>query len=265
MHRTPVSGKSTMYSSQPNLCADDLNEVVRNVNLRKIKKPDYANAMLINEVSEMKQQNTHILQSNAEILQLLHGNSAELKLANERIAVLEADNAATAERVNDLKYQLHEVQKQQKKKMVEIRNVPKLEKENVKDIVNTLYNTLNIKPAEFVPQMYRKGKNDKSPIVIEFHDETQKEGLLTAVKVFNKGDGKTKLNSDHLGIKGDRARVYVSEALTTMTKRIYGEARDLVKNGHFQYCWISRGNVLLRKEEGQAAVQIKLLLYVPCD
>lgn len=274
MQRTPISGMSAMYSSQPNLSTEnDQNNVIRNVNLRKRQldlnlvmdlKDSLMQSfkeMLIAEVSEMKQQNAQILQSNSEIVQLLYANSADLKLANEKIANLEADNAATTQRVNDLENQLHEVQKQQKKKMVEIRNVPKIEKENVHDLCNALYSTLKIAPAAVVPLMYRKGKSDKSPIVIEFHDENQKEELLDAVRVFNKGKT-TKLSSEHLGIKGDKIRVYVSEAVTTMTKKIYAEARELVKNGLFKYCWISRGNVLLRKDEGQAVVMIKSLQQV---
>lgn len=265
-----------MYSSQPNLSTEgELNEVVRNANLRKRKNPDFDLAtdlkeslmqsfkdMLSVEVSEMKQQNMLILQSNAEIVQLLHANSADLKLANEKIVALEADQAATTQRVTDLENQLHEVQKQQKKKMVEIRNVPRKEKENVMEICSTLYSVLKIKPVTVNPQVYRKGKNNNSPIVIEFQEERHKDELLTAVKLFNKADYKTKLSTDHLGINGDSTRVYVSEALTTMTKKIYGEARDLVKNGKFKYCWISRGNVLLRKEEGESAVLIKSLHQV---
>lgn len=273
MQRTPKSGHSAMFSSQPNLSTEnDLNDVVRNINLRKRKNPDLDlvmdlkdslmqsfKDMLNAEVSEMKQQNVQILQSNAEIIQLLQANAADLKQANEKIAVLESGHAAALERVNDLEYQLHEVQKQQKKKMVEIRNLPRDDKENIKEICDTLYNTLNIQPAAGIAQMYRKGKNSNSPIVIEFHDENQKENLLTAVKKFNKSENSSKLSSEHLGVKGDRTKVYVSEAITTMTKKIYGEARDLVKNGQYRYCWISRGNVLLRRDEGQPAVLIKSL------
>lgn len=215
MQRTPTSGQSAMYSSQPNLSTDnELNDVVRNVNIRKRKKPDFDlgtdlkdslmqsfKDMLSAEVSELKLQNTQILQSNGEIIQLLHTNSAELKVANEKIAVLEADQAVTTQRLNDLENQLHEVQKVQKKKMVEVRNIPRLDKENIIEICDTLYATLNIKPAAVNPQIYRKGKNKNSPIVIEFHDEKHKEELITAVKVFNKGDKTIKPRSVYTDLR----------------------------------------------------------------
>lgn len=270
MQRTPKSNYNMLYSSQPNLHTEtNDNEMIRNVNLRKRKNPDLGEISdlkdslmksvkdaLNSEICEMKQQNALILKSNAEILQLLHASAANFQELNSKLVTLETKHATAMERISELETQVNELQKQGCKNTVEIRNVPRREKENLDIIIDSLYSNLKLTAATETMQCYRKGRNN-APIIIEFSNPKEKDLLLKATKTFNNENKTSKLNSTHLGIDGDKHPVYISEALTTMNKKILAAARELVKDGMYKYCWTSRGNILLRKADGEPALVLK--------
>lgn len=275
--RTPKTGMSSLYFSQPDLSSQSSQmeepEFIKKMNLKK-RKNDYDLAedlkesltksfkdMLNNEVTEMKQQNLQILKSNTEIIQLLQKNAASYKDISDRMNTLELNHAIALDRINDLEMQLNIYQKQQKRNMIEMRNVPRQDNEDLQNVIFNLHKTLDIQPMSEIKQVFRKGKGD-SPITIEFSNINQKELILRAVKKFNKTNCDSQLNSGHLGIKEKNTKIYVSESLTTITKKILTAARDLVKNGHFKYCWTSRGNVLVRKDDGEPAIQITTLSQI---
>lgn len=136
-------------------------------------------------------------------------------------------------------------------------NIPPEEKD-VHSVVNIVYNVLDLQPINAQTNIYRRGKNF-GPIVIEYQDEKEKEILIKAVKKYNKENKDKPLTTDKLGVCGASSKVYISEALTHMAKKILTSARVLVKNGSYKHCWISRDNILLRKEDGQPAIVLKSL------
>lgn len=273
MQRTPTSGQS-LHSSQPNLCTDkDEACGIRNINIKKRKNTadhesiiDLKESLLQSfkemfnaEVAEMKKQNDKILESNAEIMKLLQENTKNYTILNEKVNVLESELATTVKRLNDLDLQVHELQKQQNKSMLEIRNVPRNNKENLQEIVTKLYETLSLKsdlPND--SEIFRRGNNEKASIIIKFKSMKEKDYLTNAIKKFYKDKG-NKLNSKHLGVQGNQVNVYISEPLTYITKGLLESARDLIKKGIYKYCWTSRGNVLIRKDNGTPAIVIRSL------
>ena len=103
--------------------------------------------------------------------------------------------------------------------------------------------------------MYRKGKGD-APIILEFKGNAEKEKLIKNTKIFVTRGNSDKLTSAHLGIKADTKKVYVSEALTHKTKKILSATKSLMKKGCIKHSWVSRGNVLIRKQDSDSPVLI---------
>lgn len=272
MQRTPKSGQKDKYSTCPDLSVD-LNEEessVRNINLRKRKNSEEVQLleikdsimqsireMMNSEIAEIKNQNTQIIQSNNEILKLLQTNATNYKEVTEKMKTLEIDNAVAMKRINELENQLDVIQKKIIKNVIEIRNIPKKANEDVKKLVKSIYNTLQIQETNDM-NIYRKGNNN-GPIVIEYHESTEKDTLLKAFKKYNASHKDNYLNTEKIGFGGDKSRIYISESLTSLSKKFLAAGRDLVKNGTFKYCWTSRGNVLLRKDEGKPPIVIKSL------
>lgn len=271
MQRTPTSSHSIKFASYPDLSVESQDQdIIRNFNMRKRKNPDQENFMdlkndlmvsfqeMINaEVIEIKAQNSKILESNNEIKKMLEVNANNFKESLNRIYTIETKYEAAVERIDELEYQLNVLEKKSIKNVMEIRNIPPEEKD-VHSVVNTVYNVLDLQPINAQTNIYRRGKNF-GPIVIEYQDEKEKEILIKAVKKYNKENKDKPLTTDTLGFCGTSSKVYISEALTHMAKKILTSARVLVKNGSYKYCWTSRGNILLRKEDGQPAIVLKSL------
>lgn len=270
MQHTPRSSRSSLCSSQPNLHIDQQDqEMIKNVNIRKRKNPscdeisDLKESLMTAfkdfftaEISQVKEQNAQIMQSNTEILEILQTNADNLKQLSDKILILENKYSAARDRIEELELQLNDLQKHRIRNTVEIRNIPRQDKENPLTVVSLVYDYLKLPFSSAINQCYRKGKNS-APIVIEFNSYQEKENLLKATKKYNRDNKMDKLNTSHLGIRGDITSVYVSEALTAMTKKILMAARNLVKDGYYKYCWVSRGNILIRKNDGEPALVLK--------
>lgn len=270
MQHTPRSCQSSLYSSQPNLHIDQQDqEVIKNVNVRKRKNPacdeisDLKESLMTAfkdlftaEIAQVKEQNAQIMQSNSEMLDILQANTDSFKQLNDKMLILENKYATAMERIDELELQLNDLQKHRIKNTVEIRNIPKQDKESPQAIVNLLYDYLKLPYTSAISQCYRKGKNN-APIVIEFSNHEEKEKIIKAIKKYNRDNKMDKLNTSHLGFSENATPVYVSEALTTMNKKILTAARSLVKDGHYKYCWTFRGNILIRKNDGDSALVLK--------
>lgn len=268
MSCTPTSGLYK-YSSNPDLYVEQQEDenLIRNINIRKRKNSEQTQflemkdslmqsfqEMMNCEINELKKQNLKIIESNNEILRQLQINAASYKEISDRVKSLETQNKSTLTRVSDLELQLHLIQKRLTKNMLEIRNVPKSDNENLGEVVKTICNVLQT-PYMKDAVIYRKGKNNTA-ITVEIEHVKEREIFLKAFKKYNNEKKDDYLNTEVLGFSGVKSRVYISECLTPMAKKILAAGRELVKNGIFKYCWISRGNVLLRREEGQPALVI---------
>lgn len=213
------------------------------------------------EIAEIKNQNSMILESNTQILQLLEMNTTNYNEIKNKIQDMELKYEAAVERISELETLINVMHKQSMRNMVEIRNVPRNSKENLNELVRNLYNTLDMEPTEVAANIYRRGKNN-SPIVIEFKETKQKERLLKAVKKFNSDHQERQINTEYLGFSGPVSRVYISDSLTPISKKILAAARELVRSGKYKYCWTSRGNILIRKEEGLPTIVLNSLTQV---
>ncbi|KAL4719138.1 hypothetical protein ACJJTC_011367 [Scirpophaga incertulas] len=230
------------FSSQPNLSMQCDYECSDNVNIRKRKHSDQENfndfckemRNMLNKfqeiqeskldnlnkaIEELKLRNTKLIESNTEIERLLNENRDGQEKLKERIQLLEVECVHAHDRIDSLENQLSYLQRDHLKKYIEIRNVPKIENENLNEIVTSILKEIDVKITE------EAGTDNK-------------------------------LNSSNL-VPGTKAqRIYVSEKLTTKAKTLLSLGKGLIADGYFKYCWISKGTVMLRKEDGLPAIII---------
>ncbi|XP_047022627.1 uncharacterized protein LOC124632018 [Helicoverpa zea] len=277
MQRSPPPVK---FSSQPDLssemepqeqkCYRNVNtrENIRKKNPEEQQKEDFKEdllkeikEMMTAEIAIIREQNSKILESNAEIKSQLELNAANYEKNCNRVTIIETKHEVAIERINQLETQIDVLQKQFLKNTIEVRNIPHSNNEDVHNIVANIYKTLEIPQIKDYATIFRRGRNN-GPIVIEYQDSKSKETLLKATRKYNSENKDKPLGTDILGFVGVSSRIYISEPLTPLTKKILAAARELVKNGLFKFCWASRGNVLLRKQEGQAAIVVKSLSQI---
>ena len=145
-------------------------------------------------------------------------------------------------------------------------NIPQVSDESSTSLIKTMCNigtTVGVGIGESqLRDIYRlPGKSTTSssprPIIAEFTSVQTKQTLLSAVRTYNKGRGRDdKLNTAVIGMPGERRPVYISEHLPASTKKLFYQAREFAKNNTFKFCWISNGNVFLRKLEGEKQILV---------
>ncbi|KAL0860466.1 hypothetical protein ABMA27_009847 [Loxostege sticticalis] len=167
-----------------------------------------------------------------------------------------------------LEQRIEDIQREERKTNVEIKNVPKLAEETSETLlglVTSLAKTVGCKVDEgHIKDIYRiKGKkvsiylNANTPIVVEISSTILKTNLMNMCKAFNR-KSKQKLCAKHLGLRSNEdTPIYVSEQLTTKGARLYFLARELAKSKTFKYCWTAYGRVYLRKHDASPIITVR--------
>lgn len=205
-----------------------------------------------------------IQETNAKIetsIEYLQNENADLK---KKIENLERQKKEDSKYIFTLEDKIENIQKNNRKANIEIKNVPKLEKETKEDLVKyaiSLSTTVsaNITKSD-IKDIYRvrvqKGSVSNAPIVVELTSTLQKSDILQKCKTFNKHNN-LKLRAKHLGfVVNEETAVFVAEHLTPKASRLYFLARDLIKSTAFVFCWTSYGSVYVRKDENSPIITI---------
>lgn len=179
-----------------------------------------------------------------------------------KISSLEKENKADKAKIKELEEKLENLERKTRGVGVEIRNLPKQTgetKESLQTEIIKLGKTLNVvMDVNSIKDIYRTKSQDASnPVVIDFTTVLMKEKVLKAVKNFNKNKQKgNKLNTTHLNPKYQLKPLYVSESLTSKTRKLFYMARQFQASHGFNFCWTSNGIVYLKQHEGSSYVRI---------
>ncbi|KAG7307687.1 hypothetical protein JYU34_006251 [Plutella xylostella] len=197
--------------------------------------------------------------------------SAELKDALKKLAeahqdiqYLKTENSALSLKVADLTSRVASAEQTARECNVEIDCVPEHRNENVLEIVKQIASTVSYELTEDkIRSCYRVSKiNKDSPrprsIVVKLPSSRCRDDLLAAVKSFNtKTPSAERLNSKHVGLKGDKRLIYVSEHLSPLNKSLHAATRLAVKEKGYKYCWIRNGQIFVRKNDVSPSILIK--------
>lgn len=253
------------YCSQPNLTEAGLNITKRKrkqtddyTDLRndltemfKIwsEQQDAKHKELIETILESKKQNEEI----KIILQEKNKEIAELKTKQETLII---NQASALNRIDTLEKELEEFKRNQRLNMIEICNLPKLNHDNFNQIVKNLHTTIKIPYEHDLIKKTHKAKFGLNKLIVEYKDVEIKRRVMKAVKDFNKS-ASDKLNSGSLGLETEKSPIYVTDSLTNTARRLFFSARQLVKTGKYNYCWIADGKVMMREKQGTPAIHLQ--------
>lgn len=228
---------------------------------------------LLSEVTHIKTQNTQIQATNNEICKSNEQIEKSMKFMNKKfedlrkeVEDLRKEKQEQNKYIESLEQKIIELQHKSRSSGVELRNVPQESIETPNSLMKTVCSIgeavgVQILQSE-LRDIYRlPGKSTTSdtprPIIAEFTRVQTKQTLLSAVRTFNKDKGKDeKLNSSLIGLPGKHQPVYVTEQLPISIKKLFYQSREFAKKNNYTYCWISNGNIFLRKQEGDKQVLI---------
>lgn len=207
-------------------------------------------------LAEIKETNTNIEKSMA----FLAEQNEELK---KKLDQFELQARKDREYITLLEEKVEDLQRENRKSNIQIKNVPKTNNENEQELINMVVKLSEnvghpITNAD-VKDIYRiKNKREEnSPIIVELSSTILKKDFLRSIKTFNVRH-KEKLCARHLGhTKNEYSPVYVSEQLTAKGARLHFISRDLVKTKGYKFCWTAHGRVYLRRHEDSPIILVR--------
>lgn len=205
----------------------------------------------------IKKQNDLIHNSNSDLKKSMDLVSDQMREIQNKITNLEGERKAMTKQIDIMDMKIENLERINKKTRIEIRNVPKRQKEGKRDLYNLIerlhssIDTQDKTDAYQLRDVYRlpsKPNATASTVVAEFSNTLAKDNFLGKVKRYMRNKFE-QLSSKHLGINETQTFIYVSEHLSMKATRLFFLARDFAKTEGFNFCWTSSGRVFLRKKE----------------
>lgn len=218
-------------------------------------KQDAKMANLNAAITTIVEQNTDIQKT----VEFISNKYDELILNMQK---LQEENQLYKKQINSLQTKIDMLEKNSHATKLEIRNVPKSEKENKETLIGIVRNigtAVGLHPtlaSSAVRDIYR---TKSSSIIIDLTTTTMRDSLIVQTKSFNKEmkvSKKPQLNTSHINIPGPTHNIYLSEHLTMKSKHIFFLARGLVKSQKIAACWTSYSKVYIRVAEGQPSLRV---------
>lgn len=134
-----------------------------------------------------------------------------------------------------------------------ISSIPEEKNEDLMKIVVSLGKKLNIQiDNSNIAKVYRrenKAKGSLGNIVVTCVTLATKDSLLGAIK-------KSKIHIKDIGFKGENKQIYANQELIPSDNDLLRAALRLRKDQNIKFTWVSRGAILIRKNEGDPAIKI---------
>jgi hypothetical protein len=173
---------------------------------------------------------------------------------------LKNKNTSLEKEVLFLKDNENEREKEKRKNNIEIHGIPKVNNEDLPEVIINVAKKLDIKlNKDNIVKCFRirafnseKVKNDKhnEPILVSLNQFSLKEAFMKKRK--------SKCFSNEI-IKDASivSRLYINENLTPTNRLLFKEVRNFRKQHDYKFLWTNSGNILIRKTEDSKVIYIK--------
>ncbi|XP_026328017.1 uncharacterized protein LOC113236226 [Hyposmocoma kahamanoa] len=183
----------------------------------------------------------------------LDKDNTQLKGANQ---LLQSTVHGLEDRLNNLEQYLRE-------NNLELHGVPEFLSENLTNVLQQcskfIGHQLNDGDIVGCVRVAKLNKDSKFPktIVAKFRSVRCRDEFYSAVYRYNKAHPNDKLNTNHLGIAGEKKPVYVSEHLSLFFKSIHAASRKKAKEAGYKFVWVRNGRIYVRKDSDSSYIYIK--------
>lgn len=198
-----------------------------------------------------------------EIRLAVEFSSKRCETLETKVNQLELRQQESSQHVKLLEDRLDFFERSSRSTCLEIRNIPTSQAESKTSLASTFLKTakalnVDIQPAELKDVFRIKSKDPAArTIIVDLTSVLLKEKVIAMFKKFNRGG--SRFTTEHLHIAGPAKPVFISENLSNKMKRLFFLAREFAKENQYRFCWVTNGNIFLRKKEGA------LLIRVTCE
>lgn len=195
---------------------------------------------LVSELAEMKLQNIQIQNKNAEIERSIIATGEFYDDMKKQLKVLQDECREYKKYSESLEKTVKDLQYKSRSSTVEVRNIPLQPNETTADLIKIISNIGNAVnypiTATNVRDIHRiTGNSTSQAIVAEFLSVQAKTELISRVRGFNNKhpNKEHKLNTQLIGLAGQKQPVYVDEHLPLSAKKLFYMARSFAKQHDF--------------------------------
>lgn len=214
--------------------------------------------LLTSAIQEMTSQNKEILKIHEKFDKIIEQTTATYQENKAMFNSISLEHKEALLKISSLEEQVEELQRNQRSSTLELKNVPRKDAENLVVIVKKLHDSLKVDiRQENIKSIYRNNNNKVNSIVVEYQNQQLRNKVVKASKDYNKNNGSNKMNASVLGFHENKEPVYVNELLTPSARRLYAQARTLMKTGKVKFCWVANGRIFIRASEDGPAIHVR--------
>lgn len=186
----------------------------------------------------------------------------DITIANDKIKVLEMENAKLSKELLVVGGRLNNLEKSSRSCNLEIQSVPEGRQENLLTLLKNLCCVIGADISDkdicSVRRVAKMNPSTNRPrnILVTLTSERQRNEIISAFKSYNKTRKPEYFNSMHLGIPGEKNKIYVVEHLSPETKELYAVTRRTAREQSYKYVWVKYGRIYVRKTDDCAPIHI---------
>jgi hypothetical protein len=104
--------------------------------------------------------------------------------------------------------------------------------------------------------------NRPRSVVVKLRSARCRDSLIAAVQTYNRKNSNERLNTEVVGIGGEKKLIFVSEHLSPDKKSLHAATRLKAKELSYKFVWVRNGKIFVRKSENAQARLINSRHYL---
>lgn len=193
-----------------------------------------------------------------DIMKTINEIQNSMNLISKKQDILEQENVELKKRIKEMEQTDDDIQQYMRNKNIQIDGIPKVENENLEEIMKTIGNKLsiNIKDEDIdaIHRLPTRSTKNPEPIVVQFLTRKMRDSIIMKGKM-----KENRINTKDLELKCIEKPVYINEHLTQKRKEILFEARKLKFQKEYKFLWTKGCKIFIRKTENSTAIQLQCL------
>lgn len=178
----------------------------------------------------------------------LNGCDTKIKQQHELITI-------NQESIEDLYYQLDDLQQYSRRECLEISGIPKLPDDKPEQLVTELGALAGVEITHqdiSVAHRLPDTKKTKNRIIVKFVRRDKKDELFKNRRKLIKSSGGQLPSLIKAEIRS-KERVFINESLTPYRRKLLGKINSFKKENGYKFLWTQNGKILLKEHESSAS------------
>lgn len=202
----------------------------------------------INTFQETISESTRQVAELSQAVKNMHAEVKSLKKENRELRDGQDELRKENER---LWVQVHSLDQYSRNRNIEFHGIPFVQQERIKDVVQKVFNKLDVNVQEDAFIAHRLPPRDGArAIIVQFESRSVRDEILKRGRAM-------KLKASDVDNDYPVTPLYINENLNGYYKKLLYDIRKLNVHKGFEYIWCTAGKILVRKVKGSKPVSVK--------